>query len=264
MPIFRAPLHFTLIRPRLTLAQIQTLAADIATLQTTAGNAVISCRHQLEPAQVTIENMLEENKNQCSNAAVNKSFVGLMAKAEITLADDRIDLFSLALNGTNIAGDGVVAAANTTSGSPNLTGAANAFTNVNEGDAVTGTGIAANSRVLFKNSNTSLTLTANATATGSAVSLTFTAPIGATKFQDLAGVTMGEAANPYWTVLARPLVGETPDTNVNRWLLFPRAGFEGQVQASYGLTTQFSYKLTMTAFTDDLDFRVLRGSPALV
>ncbi|MGL5075105.1 MAG: hypothetical protein ACRDBG_04605 [Waterburya sp.] len=67
----------------------------------------------------------------------------------------------------------VVANCTTTNGNSQVTTSANGFSNVRVGDAVSGTGIAANSEVTAKANDNTITLNNNATAAGT-VSLTFT------------------------------------------------------------------------------------------
>lgn len=265
MAKFRAPLHITIIRPFRTLAQLKTLATDLPTLVSAAGNYVITCSDQLDPATMTMTNMLEDNKTQCSNAPFNRTFVGLNAMTEVSIADDRMDLFDLAINGQDLSGSAQTVVSGITTGSAAVTTAAS-FALVNVGDVVTGTGIAANTTVLAKASNTALTLSNNATATNASASLTFTPSIpGLVRVSDLAGVTQGESAAPYVTAVFRPLSGDVPTTDQSRWIVYPTAALEGDMSSSYGITTQFSYKLKIVAYdAAGYGFRVLRGNTALL
>ena len=68
-----------------------------------------------------------------------------------------------------------VANSTTTSGSPTVTTTSNGFQNVQVGDVVTGSGIAASTTVTAKANNNTITLNNNATASGT-VMLTFDPP----------------------------------------------------------------------------------------
>jgi hypothetical protein len=264
MAKFRAPLHITVITPYLTVTQLQTLATDLPTLASTTGNFAITCGDQLNAATMTIQETYQENKTQCSEAPVSKTKTGLNAMAEISIAEDRPDLFSLAVNGVNTTAAAVVAVSSITSGSPTVTSAA-LYGSVNVGDAVTGTGIPANTVVSAKASTSSVTLSANATVTNATASLTFTPTVPSLiRIGDQAGSTQGIEI-PYRTIVFRPLAGNAPTTNQSRWIIFPTAAIEGDMQSSYGLDQQFEYKLKMSAF-DPLErgYKVLRGLTSLL
>jgi hypothetical protein len=264
MAKFRAPLHITVLTPVLTVSQLQTLAADLPTSSVAAGNFMITCGDQLNAATMTISETYQENKTQCSESPINKTKTGLNAMAEVSIAEDRMDLFSLAVNGTNTNATPIVATSGITTGSPNITSAA-LFANVNVGDAVTGTGIAAGSVVSAKTSSSAITLSANATATNASASLTFTPTVPSLiRIGDQAGATQG-AEIPYRTIVFRPLAGNTPTTNQSRWIIFPAAAIEGDMQSSYGLDQQFEYKLKMSAFDPfERGYKVLRGLTSLL
>lgn len=264
MAKFRAPLHITVITPILSVPQLQTLAADLPTLSVAPGNFMITCGDQLNAASMTIAETYQENKTQCSEAPINKTKTGLNVMAEISIAEDRMDLFSLAVNGTNTNATPIVAVSGITTGSSTVTSAA-LFALVNIGDAVIGTGIPANTTVVAKASSSSLTISANATATNATASLTFTPTVPSLiRIGDNAGATQG-AEIPYRTIVFRPLAGNTPTTNQSRWLVFPAAAIEGDMQTSYGLDQQFEYKLKMTAFDPfERGYKVLRGLTSLL
>jgi hypothetical protein len=264
MAKFRAPLHISVITPQLTVAQLQTLAADLPTLLNTAGNFTITCGDQLNAATMTIQETYQENKTQCAEAPINKTKTGLNAMAEISIAEDRMDLFSLAVNGTNTNATPVVAASSITSGSPNITSAA-LYANVNVGDAVTGTGIPVGTTVLTRTSSSAITLSANATVTNASASLTFTPTIPSLiRIGDQAGATQGVEI-PFRTIVFRPLAGNTPTTQQSRWIIFPSAAIEGDMQSSYGLDQQFEYKLKMNAYDPfERGYKVLRGLTSLL
>lgn len=265
MPKFRAPLHATIIQPFLTVNQLKTLSTDLPTLANTAGNFVISCNDQLDPATVTLTNVLQENKTQCAETAFNKTFTGLNAMCEMSIADDRSDLMAIAVNATTTTAASQNITSSITTGSPTVTTAAS-FATVFIGYLVTGTGIPAGTTVIAKASNTSLTLSNNATATNASAALTFApATPSLLRFSDLAGVTQGDTSSPYRTVVLRPLEGTTPTTNQGRWLVFPTASLEGDMQMTFGIGTQFSYKLKIMAYDGaGYGYRALRGDTSLL
>lgn len=265
MAKFRAPLHATIISPARTVAQLQTIQADLPTLISAPGNFTITCGDQLNAATMTISEIYQENRTQCSEAPLNKTKTGLTASVEISIAEDRMDLWSLAVNGVNTTATPVVAVSSITTGSATITSSA-LFANVNVGDVVSGTGIPVGSTVIAKATNSSLTISANATATNASASLTFTAPVPAlVRVGDQAGLTQGSTELPYRTIVLRPLSGGTPTTDINRWIIFPAASIEGNMTSSYGLDQQFEYRIMMTAFDpQERGYKVLRGNTALL
>jgi len=266
MAKFRAPLHVTVLTPFLSVAQLQTLAADLPTLAQSPSSFVITCGDQLNAANMTLQEIYQENKTQCSESAINKTKTGLNAMCDLSIADDRMDLFSLAVNGVNASRAPQAITASITTGSPAITGGAGAFANVNVGDAVTGTGIPANTKVLVKTSATALTLSANATATNATASLTFTSTVpGLVRIGDQAGLTQGSTELPYRTVVFRPLSGNAPTAEVSRWIIFPTASMEGDMQSTYGLDQQFNYSLKIMGFDPfERGYKALRGDLSLL
>lgn len=261
----RAPLHATIITPARSVVQLQTLATDLPTLVSTAGNFVISCGDQLNAATMTIEEMYQENKTQCSEAPINKTKTGLTSMVEMSIAEDRPDLWSLALNGVNTTATANVLVSGITSGSAAVT-SATLFAPVNVGDAVTGTGIPAGATVIAKASTSAVTISAPATVTNASASLTFTPSNPAlVKVGDQSGLTQGSSELPFRTIVYRPLSGGIPTTDVSRWVVFPFAAVEGSQQTSYGIDQQYEYKLKMTAYDPfERGYKVLRGNTALL
>lgn len=98
----RGAAEFTLISPALTISALRTLAANLATLQTADGNVVIKCSDQLNEATLTLTEIYQENKTQCSDAPINKTKVGLTAMFKVSISDDRMSLFGYATNAKQI------------------------------------------------------------------------------------------------------------------------------------------------------------------
>jgi hypothetical protein len=266
MAKFRAPLNFLVITPALTVAELQTLANNLSTLQAAAGNFTITCGDQLEAASLTITEQYENNMTQCSMSPINKTKVGLESSVTISIADDRPDLFALATNAQTVNQSSQVLTGAITTGSPTITGTSGFAATVNIGDVLSGVGIPIGTRVAAKPTLTTVTMNANATATNATASVTST-PITPSliRIGDQAGLTQGSVELPYRTVLMRPLSGNAPTPDINRWLIFPRASIEGEMTTSFGLQNQFSYSLKMTAFDpEERGYKVLRGNTALL
>lgn len=257
---FRAPMEFTIFRPFLSLAQLQTLESNLETLQALPDTVVIRCKDQLEASTITLEETYESNMTQCSMAAASKTKTGLNGAAQISIGNDRLDLLAVATNASTVIGTPVVIAdLDTVSGNKVITAASGTFANVNISDKVTGTGIAPNTEVVRKTATT-VTLSRAATASGTA-SITFTPPSPSLIMMgDDAGLTTGTSELPFSTVLARPYSGKSPTKDPYRWLVFPEAGIEGNISASFGLQSQFSYNLNLTAYdSQETGMKVLRG-----
>lgn len=266
MAKFRAPLNFLVITPALSITELQTLPVNISTLSAAVGNFTITCGDQLEASTLTITEQYENNMTQCSMSPINKTKVGLEASVQISIGEDRPDLFALATNAQTVNQNSQVVTGGIVTGSPTITGTSGFAATVNIGDLLSGTGIPVGTRVSSKPSLTTITMNTNATATNASASITAT-PITPSliRIGDQAGLTQGSIELPYRTVLMRPLSGNTPTADINRWLVFPRASVEGEMTSSFGLQNQFSYSLKMTAFDpEERGYKVLRGNTALL
>lgn len=266
MAKFRAPLETTVINQQLTIAQLQTLAADLESVyQASADNYVIKCSDQLEAGTIDINETWETNLTQCSSAAASKTKTGLEAMATLSIGDDRIKLFQLATNGLGTETAPIVAESSITQSSRTITSAA-LFGNVLVGYSVSGTGIPANTTVTAKASDSSLTLSNAASATDATASLTFTSPSPAlVRIGDDSGLTTGTSDYGFKTVVLRPYSGGVPTQDVSRWFIFPAAGVEGSLSQSFSLQNQYSYQLKFTAYDpQEYNYKILRGNTALL
>lgn len=82
----------------ITLSVNATATGASVTLTFTPLNVVIKASDQLEAATLNIEEMYQDNLTQASMAPFNKTKVGMTANAQISIADDRIDLMRVATN----------------------------------------------------------------------------------------------------------------------------------------------------------------------
>jgi hypothetical protein len=93
----------------LTISANATATGASVTLTFTPLNVIIKASDQLEAATLNIEEMYQENMTQSSMAPFNKTKVGMTSNAQISIADDRIDLMRVATNAAAYQGAGGLA-----------------------------------------------------------------------------------------------------------------------------------------------------------
>lgn len=200
----RFPLFVSIFTPALTRSALKTAVTNLATLQAgTSGVILIQRQDQLNPAQLTIKEVYQNNTTQASSAPYNKTKTGLEASLRLELSKDNFTLFSRSFNATVTPG---AAASGNNPPNPSL---------------------------------------ANLTDDG--------------------GLTAGEDI-PFSTVIMQPYQAKAPNPDPQKWFIFPFAGLEGDATISYGLTTQFTYNIMVTAYADPVygDAKVLRGDTSLL
>lgn len=106
----RGPTEVTILNPRLTYAELQTLVANYNTLRALNSTVIVTCGDQLQDGTtVMYTELLEETIKACSNAPAFKTKVGAEVSATINISSTKKDIFQLATNARQYDNAGVLA-----------------------------------------------------------------------------------------------------------------------------------------------------------